>query len=88
MDLSISKFFEFLKLVIEDDEVYTRLNGNAPADQSPAILLPDILLMERASRFIWRCGRKDERLFKKAVRILEKLVDKTQDLALLTNQAS
>jgi len=43
--------------------------------------------MERASRFIWalECGKKDERLFKKAMRILLKVIRKTDDLTLLTN---
>ncbi len=43
--------------------------------------------MERASRFIWalECGKKDERLFKKAMRILLKVIRKTDDLTLLTD---
>jgi transposase-like protein len=75
---------QFLKLVIEGDEVYTRVNKNVSPDQSTGWT---ILLMERASRFIWelKCGRKDERLFKKVIRTLEKLVNKTQDLTILTD---
>jgi len=75
---------QFLKLVIEGDEVYTKVNSNVPADQSPGWT---ILLMERASRFIWelKCGRKDERLFKKVIKTLAKLVNKTQDLTILTD---
>jgi transposase-like protein len=75
---------QFLQLVIEGDEVYTRVNKNVPADQS---LGWTILLMDRASRFIWelKCGRKDERLFKKVIRTLEKLINQTQDLTLLSD---
>ena len=73
---------QFLQLVIEGDEVYTRVNKNVPADQSPGWT---ILLIDRASRFIWelKCGKKDERLFKKVIRTLEKLINKTQDLTIL-----
>jgi transposase-like protein len=75
---------QFLQLVIEGDEVYTRVNKNLPADQSPGWT---ILLIDRASRFIWelKCGKKDERLFKKVIRTLEKLINKTQDLTILTD---
>jgi transposase-like protein len=75
---------QFLKLVIEGDEVYTRVNKNIPADQSTGWT---ILLMDRASRFIWelRCGKKDEKLFKKVIRTLEKVINKTQDLTVLTD---
>jgi transposase-like protein len=75
---------QFLQLVIEGDEVYTKVNSNVPQDQSPGWT---ILLMDRASRFIWelKCGKKDERLFKKVIKTLEKLINRTQDLTLLTD---
>ena len=43
--------------------------------------------LERASRFIWalECGKRDERLFKNAMRILLKVIRKTDDLTLLTD---
>ena len=43
--------------------------------------------MDRASRFIraLECGKKDERLFKTAMRILLKVIRKTDDLTLLTD---
>ena len=46
-----------------------------------------IVLMDRASRFIWclECGKKEERLFKQAMRILLKIIRKTDDLTLLTD---
>jgi len=40
----------FLAVVIEGDEAYTKVHQNVPPDQS---LGWTILLMERASRFIW-----------------------------------
>ena len=57
---------EFLELVLEGDEVYTKVQKNVPPDQS---LGWTILLMDRASRFIWEldCGKKDRKLFKKAI---------------------
>jgi hypothetical protein len=41
---------EFLELVLEGDEVYTKVQKNVPPDQS---LGWTILLMDRASRFMW-----------------------------------
>jgi len=75
---------EFLQVVIEGDEGYTRIEENLPADQS---LGWTILLMDRASRFIWSldCGRRDKRLFKTAVRTLEAVINQTQDLTLMTD---
>ena len=58
---------EFLALVIEGDEAYTKLQKNVPPDQSRGWT---ILLMDRASRFIWEleCGKKDRKLFQKAIK--------------------
>jgi hypothetical protein len=46
-----------------------------------------IVLLERASRFIWerRCGRKDRKLFKRAIPTLVKVINTTGDLALITD---
>src|SRR2546425_12768045 len=41
---------EFLELVIEGDEAYTKGQKNVPPDQSPGWT---IVLLDRASRFIW-----------------------------------
>lgn len=43
--------------------------------------------MDRASRFIWEmsCGRKDRKLFKKAIRTLSRVIKKTGDLSLITD---
>ena len=75
---------EFLAVVIEGDEAYTKVYQNVPPDQS---LGWTILLMDRASRFIWEldCGKKDRRLFKKAIKTLTKIVRHTNDLSLFTD---
>jgi len=75
---------EFLAVVIEGDEAYTKVHQNVPPDQS---LGWTILLMDRASRFIWAldCGKKDRRLFKKAIKTLTKIVKHTNDLSLFTD---
>ena len=74
----------FLQLNIEGDELYTKINNNMPASESEGWT---IVLMDRASRFIWHleCGKKDKRLFKRAMRILLKIIRKTDDLTLLTD---
>jgi transposase-like protein len=48
----------FLSQTIEGDELYTKVHHNTPASESKGWT---IVLMERASRFIWHmeCGRKD-----------------------------
>src|SRR5437588_7475223 len=75
---------EFLALVIEGDEAYTKVQQNVPPDQSPGWT---ILLLDRASRFIWEidCGKKDRKLFQKAIKSLEKLARQTHDLSLFTD---
>ncbi len=75
---------KFIKLMVEGDELYTKIGKNVPPDESEGWT---IVLMDRASRFIWvlECGKKDERLFKRAIRILLKVIKKTDDLTLLTD---
>ena len=43
--------------------------------------------MDRASRFLWelRCGRKDRKLFRRAIRALVRVVKTTQGLTLITD---
>lgn len=74
----------FIEVVIEGDEAYTKVYQNVPPHESSGWT---ILLMERASRFIWEldCGTKDRKLFKKAIAILEQIVSRTHDLSLLTD---
>ena len=53
---------EFLKMIIEGDELYIKVKKNVPTEDSRGWT---IVLMERASRFIWfmQCGKKDKKLF-------------------------
>src|SRR5216684_271041 len=48
--LKVPTYDEFLAIVIEGDEAYAKVHQHVPPDQS---LGWTILLMERASRFIW-----------------------------------
>ncbi|MCP5013759.1 MAG: IS1 family transposase [Ketobacter sp.] len=75
---------QFLQVVIEGDEAYTKVEKNRPADQSEGWTL---LLMDRASRFIWtlECGKKDRKLFEQAIGTLEQIVQESEDLTLLTD---
>jgi len=75
---------EFLKLVIEGDELYTKVNKNVPPDQSAGWT---IVLTDRASRFIWelRCGKKDRRLFEEVVGTLGEIADRTGDISIFTD---
>lgn len=75
---------QFLTLVIEGDELYTKVHHNTVASDSQGWT---IVLMERSSRFLWEldCGRKDEQLFKAALELLCEVIQKTQDLTLLSD---
>lgn len=74
----------FIQSVIEGDEFYTKVKQNVPPEESSGWT---IVLMDRASRFIWelRCGKKDKVLFKKAIKTLADLVNQTEDITLLTD---
>ena len=71
-------------MVIEGDEFYTKVHKNDPPEESSGWT---IVLMDRASRFIWEmsCGKKDRSLFKKAIKTMAELVDQTEDITLLTD---
>jgi hypothetical protein len=75
---------EFLELVIEGDEAYTKVQKNVPPEQSPGWT---ILLLDRASRFIWEidCGKKERQLFQKAITSLDQIARQTLDLSLFTD---
>src|SRR5215471_16443914 len=75
---------EFLVSVIEGDEAYTKVQKNVPPDQSPGWT---ILLMDRASRFIWEleCGKKERKLFHKVIQSLDKIARQTHDLSIFTD---
>ena len=82
--LLYSLVHSFIKLIIEGDEVYTRVGKNVHPDESIGWT---VVLMDMASRFLWelQCGKKDRKLFRKALRILNKLIIKTKDISLLTD---
>ena len=75
---------QFLQVIIEGDEVYTKVEKNRPPDQSEGWTL---LLMDRASRFIWtlECGKKDRKLFEHAIQTLEQIIEESEDVTLLTD---
>ena len=75
---------EFLKSVIEGDELYTKTGKNVSPDQSQGWT---IVLMDRAARFIWelRCGKKDRKLFYKVIRTLEKVIGRSTETNLFTD---
>jgi hypothetical protein len=75
---------EFLALVIEGDEAYTKVQKKVPPDQSPGWT---ILLLDRASRCIWEidCGKKDRKLFQKAIKSLDKIAGRTHNLSIFTD---
>ena len=70
--------------MIEGDELYTRVRKNVAPDESKGWT---IVLMDRATRFIWAmgCGRKDRKLFTQAIRLLCRVLKQTGDLTLLTD---
>ena len=74
----------FIQSVVEGDEFYTKMNKNNPPEESPGWT---IVLMDRASRFIWElsCGKKDRALFNIAIKRLADLIEQTEDLTLVTD---
>ena len=75
---------QFLHQLIEGDELYTKVYSNQPPADSPGWT---IVLMDRASRFIWdlQCGERDRALFEQAIQTLAQVVQQTNDLALVTD---
>lgn len=74
----------FLTQWIEGDELYTKVGKNVPAEASKGWTL---LLLDRASRFIWtlECGKKDKNLFLLAIHRLEEIIHRTGDVTLITD---
>lgn len=74
----------FLHQLVEGDEVYTKVQANVPAAESKGWTL---VLMERASRFLWelQCGPKNRTLFETAMQRLAQVIEKTDDLSLVTD---
>ena len=75
---------QFIQQLIEGDELYTRVGENKPAAASEGWT---IVLMDRASRFIWelQAGERDTALFQQAMATLARVVEQTDDLTLLTD---
>jgi hypothetical protein len=75
---------QFLQQLIAGDELYTRVHKKVAPDESQGWT---IVLMDRATRFLWdmHCGRKDRKLFKKAIGLLCQVIEQTGDLTLLTD---
>jgi len=75
---------KFILQFIEGDEVYTKVGKNTPASESKGWT---IVLMERATRFIWdlQCGKKDRELFMNAISILVQVIENSEELALVTD---
>ena len=74
----------FLSQVIEGDELYTKVRKNVPVEDCEGWT---IVLMERASRFIWAlgCGKKDRTLFSWAIQILRDIIERTGEVTLVTD---
>lgn len=75
---------EFIHQEIEGDELYTKVNQNVEPSLSQGW---SIVLMERASRFLWElsCGPKEKQLFEQAIERLAQVIGQTQTLTLLTD---
>ncbi len=77
----------FLTQIIEGDELYTKIRENVPVEQCEGWT---IMLMERATRFIWalECGKKDRDLFLSAIQLLKNVIDRTDDVTLVPHDES
>jgi hypothetical protein len=75
---------QFLQVVIEGDEAYTKVNKNVPPHESQGWT---IALMDRASRFLWEldCDKREASLFQQAIETLTKVIEQTDDLSLFTD---
>lgn len=74
----------FLSLIIEGDELYTRVKENKPQEESEGWT---VMLLDRGSRFIWElsCGEKEESLFLEAIERFSELIEQTGEISLLTD---
>ena len=75
---------QFIQLLVEGDELYTKVGENKPAAASQGWT---IVLMDRASRFLWEldCGQRETELFEQAMQTLAQVIEQTDDLALFTD---
>jgi transposase-like protein len=74
----------FLDLVIEGDELYTKIHHNTEPHESEGWT---VMLMDRASRFLWEfsCGEKNDSLFLPAIQTLIRVIEQTEDFTLVTD---
>lgn len=75
---------KFIQLVVEGDELYTKVGKNRPPSESEGWT---VVIMDRASRFLWTmsCGERNEALFMQAITDICQLITQTDDLTLLTD---
>jgi hypothetical protein len=75
---------EFIQQLVEGDELYTKVGENKPAFASEGWT---IVLMDRASRFIWEleCGPRETGLFEGAMQTLSQVIEQTEGLTLFTD---
>ena len=75
---------QFLEQWVEGDELYTKVNQNKAAFASAGWT---VVLMERASRFIWeiKCGQREADLFQQAMETLAQVIDHSDELTLVTD---
>lgn len=75
---------QFIEQLIEGDELYTKVNKNKHPSESEGWT---IVLMDRASRFIWKLEfvEKEKSMFENAMKTLAEVIEKTDDLSLLTD---
>jgi hypothetical protein len=75
---------QFLSQLVEGDELYTKVKENRAPDQSEGWT---IVLMERASRFLWelKCGQRECSLFQVAMETLSRVIGQSQEVSLVTD---
>jgi hypothetical protein len=74
----------FLQLIIEGDELYTKVGKN----KLPSELMRwTIVLMDRDKSFIWElsCGERETALFEKAIALLLQVIKQTDETSLVTD---
>lgn len=73
---------QFLQHIVEGDELYLCVNSNKPPIESEGWT---IVLMDRASRFIWEltCFYSETELFQIAIETLAQVIEQTDDLSLV-----
>ena len=75
---------QFLHQLIEGDELYTSVHKKVTPNESHGWT---VVLMDRATRFLWDmpCGRKERKMFQKAMGLLGQVIQQTGDLTLRTD---